>query len=741
MSRAEQALAYCSALLGGPDGDDRLSGLYTTVWTVGDKKTRWRRADRPGAIASEIAELDEHGNAGDVYMCTTLAPREGGAGERPKSAECAGLVALWLDLDVADAGHKDARYPESLAQARGILDALQLPPTLIVNSGGGLHAYWILTEPWLVRDAHDEQAEHTAMVTLVREWQGTARYHAERLGRWKVDSTHDLARLLRPAGTTNRKLADRPRAVTVIHHDPNATYNPSDFAQYLPDAEILRAYAGQASTTAGTGLLNEDQQAVVADVNFAAVWARVNSTAYKAMDYTPDWLANILEVEADNGMTRAPKSITRTWEGDRPDLGGDQSRYDGALVKLLASHSSVDTEGLIEALMCRRLRAGATTDKINPARRLDYIARTVARFRLKTQHEENLKASTEARLESMASLRTPSAPTPVAPELTGETERDFVDYTADLINHREHASRAEHIAVARDALGIDDEVGTGDEWFPERSAQEEDGMTLLTDLLIPEYYRKAGIQVWCLEYRDYGEQQRGRLLLRVPVNFAWPVNPPARYRPGRLLPSEWLRRDVFEKSLGFRRALERDCLIAARTDSSAAEWEACIHGLVPLWRRDSSGGDVFSHARQWLYSYLMEHTCTGDSAEAMATGRPWVRRHNDWKASTPPEILIDLNQVLEHCRRQAGSLVGRSARGLMEYLRITPRRPRVTDLISGRSTRPEWFQIDHDQFEPPEWRTVIEMTRHAYEIGEGKRRLRAVDSGGVSLDEGRRTTG
>lgn len=735
MSRAEQASAYCSALLGGPDGDDRLSGLYVTAWTVRDKQTRWRRADQPGAIASLLAELDEQANAGDVYMCTTLASREGGADERPKAGECAGLMALWLDLDVSDAGHKDARYPPSVEQARRIIDALRLPPTLIVNSGGGLHVYWVFTEPWLVRDADDPEAERKIMAALVREWQGAARYHAERLGRWKVDSTHDLARLLRPAGTTNRKLTDNPRRVEIVHHDPRATYSPTDFAEYLPDAEILSAYAGASTYSGGTALLDADQQAVLADVNFSAIWARVTSEAYRHIDHTPEWLADILEAEADNGMARAPKSIARTWNSDRPDLKGDQNRYDAALVKLLAAFPFVDSEGLIEALMCRRLRSGATTDKIDPARRVDYIARTVARFRLQVQHAGAVTRAAEERIERMAALSTPSAPEPAEPELNGTAESDFLDYTSELITQPDQATDDEHTAVARDALGIPDDAEPSEPYFSERGAEEADGMLILTSLLLPEAYRQRGVQVWALEYRDYGEAQRGRMLLRLPVDFAWPVNPPARYRPGRPLPTEWFRRDVFDKPIGFRKALERDCLITARSDSPGAEWEACLRALVPLWRRDSTGGDVYSHAHQWLYSYLVEHSCTGVKEEALVTGRPWVRATGDWKSSTPPEILIDLNQLLDHCRRQAGSVVGRSARGLTEYLHLTVRRPRVQDILTGRAVRPEWYQIDSDQFGTEEWRTIIGVVRHGYDASVTKKRLRAVETSGLHVGD------
>ncbi len=45
---------------------------------------------------------------------------------------------------------------------------------------------------------------------------------------WKVDSTADLARVLRPAGTLNHK-SGHPKLVTILHEDA-IRYNPSDIA-------------------------------------------------------------------------------------------------------------------------------------------------------------------------------------------------------------------------------------------------------------------------------------------------------------------------------------------------------------------------------------------------------------------------------------------------------------------------------------------------------------------------------
>lgn len=766
MSRAEQAFAFCSALLGGPEGDDRLHGLYATLWTSGDKRTRWRRADQLGAVSSLIAELDEQDGTQAVYMCTTLtdqhpvdcpAPHAFGLEHdgvcahryRPHSSHAAGLIALWVEIDIAGPGHESENLPATVEQARRVVDAMRLAPTMVVHSGGGLHCWWVLTEPWLVADAGDDlaarAAERQRMAELERDWVATARFHGDRLGRWKVDSVHDLARLLRPAGTTNRKQAGNPRPVRIIEHNPANTYNPSDFEEALPDPSLLAAYVNPASPVAGN--LTEAQAKVLASVNVAAVWARVNSPAYVQANYTPEWLVEILELEAEAADGPADERIGRTWRGERPEFKSDQNRFDAALMRLLAD-LEVDTEGLIEALMCRRLRQGDKTEKVNPKRRLDYIIRTVARFRAEADRVAQMQADTNARVEAMAGavLGAPDPrPTPDPPVFEAgdpaAAEAAFTGFTEELIEHSP-ATDEEYVAAADQKVRADANDGqrvphpepVRIEDFGERNQLEAAQLSVLTDLLIPEVYRSRGVEVWAIEYRDYGDAQRGRLMLRLPIDFDWPVNRPSRYRPGRLLPTEWWRRDVFDRPAGFVMALERDCLIIANTEAPKADWSACIRALVPLWRKDSSGADLATYAHDWLFDYLMLHHGTGEPNEVGAQGRPWVRETRNWTPADPPVIYVGKNEFLDHCRRQPGAIVGRAGSGIFEYLKLIKRRPRVG--APGMSGRQTWYEIEPSEFSSDEWAAVIAVTQNSYNISMGKRGLRAVPGDGPDPDAG-----
>ncbi len=111
--------------------------------------------------------------------------------------------AFWVDADV-EAGNP-AKYgskKEALQDVLRVCKELRLPAPTVVDSGGGLHLYWSLTED---------------VTTSV--WTPLARQFKDRLSTlgFKQDPsrTADSASVLRPAGTHNRK-TDPARPVRVV---------------------------------------------------------------------------------------------------------------------------------------------------------------------------------------------------------------------------------------------------------------------------------------------------------------------------------------------------------------------------------------------------------------------------------------------------------------------------------------------------------------------------------------------
>lgn len=63
--------------------------------------------------------------------------RTGQKGEKDSINE---VHCLWVDIDFKD-------LPDGQLEADGILATFDYPPTLVINSGGGYHAYWFLNDP------------------------------------------------------------------------------------------------------------------------------------------------------------------------------------------------------------------------------------------------------------------------------------------------------------------------------------------------------------------------------------------------------------------------------------------------------------------------------------------------------------------------------------------------------------------------------------------------------------------
>jgi len=212
---------------------EHLEALYGTAdagfvasWHNPTKTTTWLPATDLDAIAREIEQL---GMAGNIYHGVGLHEAGLGPSTRGTVKTVCAIPGLWLDLDIGVAGHAaTARPPDVEAALALIRDAVALPASYTVASGGGLHVYWLFHEVWHFES--DEERAYAAF--LVESLQAAVRREAAKHG-WSVDATHDLSRVLRPAGTINRKAGLPERPVTILQA-VNQRYGVDEIARVLP---------------------------------------------------------------------------------------------------------------------------------------------------------------------------------------------------------------------------------------------------------------------------------------------------------------------------------------------------------------------------------------------------------------------------------------------------------------------------------------------------------------------------
>lgn len=206
---------------GAPEG-------FLCLFTIPGDRCQWFPITDTGAIVRAALRASE---SRDIYFGIGLHPEPPESG-RGLAAAVSTIPGLWVEIDIAHPCHSASALPRTLAEVRELLAMFPYPPSWIVHSGHGIHAWWLFAEPW----HFDAQAEHDAAAMLERRFQRWFQEKARERG-WKIDTTADLARVLRLPGTWNRKVEGEVLPVKTIHGDDSRRYNPNDFDALLPNVE------------------------------------------------------------------------------------------------------------------------------------------------------------------------------------------------------------------------------------------------------------------------------------------------------------------------------------------------------------------------------------------------------------------------------------------------------------------------------------------------------------------------
>lgn len=185
---------------------DRPPGLIE-LWTKDGKKSQYLRSPTGAGVVATPGRSD-------VYTGVALAHQDPGRSKRAKATERIALAGLWLDIDVCGGPDRKTGVAPNRNAALAIAHTITAP-TLVVDSGYGLHAWWLFDTPWAFRTIAEQQQAQLAAA----QWYHLHRQAAQAKG-WTIDHTHDLARLLRIPGTMNGKDPARPREVTLQIESP-----------------------------------------------------------------------------------------------------------------------------------------------------------------------------------------------------------------------------------------------------------------------------------------------------------------------------------------------------------------------------------------------------------------------------------------------------------------------------------------------------------------------------------------
>ena len=196
---------------------------FAPVWADRNQHklaNQWRNWKSPGEaeeIARHAHKAATSGPGLDVYVGVALRRPRGGTAH-----DVVAVTALWTELDGAPS--KKGHGCQSKEEAWARLQALQLAsPSIVVDSGGGFHAYLLLEQPITGEDLRQVPLWHARVREALRTADGYA-----------GDDVGDLPRILRLPGTMNLKLQGDQRPVRLITCEPESVYSLAWLDQHLP---------------------------------------------------------------------------------------------------------------------------------------------------------------------------------------------------------------------------------------------------------------------------------------------------------------------------------------------------------------------------------------------------------------------------------------------------------------------------------------------------------------------------
>lgn len=183
-------------------GFGKAKGLIA-LWRLDSKATSWVKPGDDRAVDQFVASVNSVPT--DAYFGVGLM-----GAKQPGRGAAADVVAvpwLWADIDYAGkptdakAEHsKKKNYPTAEAAEKAIA-AMPVPPSLRVLTGGGVHVYWLFDEIFKI----ETEADRTRIADAAKAWQGMLKARLIKLGGYGLDSTFDIARVLRLPGTRHTK--------------------------------------------------------------------------------------------------------------------------------------------------------------------------------------------------------------------------------------------------------------------------------------------------------------------------------------------------------------------------------------------------------------------------------------------------------------------------------------------------------------------------------------------------------
>ena len=196
-------------------------GVYclATIEPTGDKRTRHKFIESLDDIEDTINQLSKK----PVNIFVALSSFNG---HSRKADDAVFARSFFVDLDVGEKKEYQSKS-DALVELDLFVKNAQLPPPVVVDSGNGIHAYWMFD-----RDIP------------IHEWKP----YAEKFKNYCLDNnlkidpvvTADVARILRAPDTLNHK-SDPPSRTYIYRNEDLPVYSFDEFKTFLGEIEVTQS--------------------------------------------------------------------------------------------------------------------------------------------------------------------------------------------------------------------------------------------------------------------------------------------------------------------------------------------------------------------------------------------------------------------------------------------------------------------------------------------------------------------
>lgn len=172
-------------------------GNWAYYWTLPDKHSYWHPVGKNGVIPK----------GSNVYFGVHPTGTSKRVSQRSKTDDVQAVNCLFAEFDTKDFGGQKET-------CKTHIDALPLAPSVIIDSGGGFHCYWLLDISFII----STDSDRARIDRIQKAWVSFV---------GSDDGAKDLARVLRVPGTKNAKY-NPARPVTFVSADFDLLYGLED---------------------------------------------------------------------------------------------------------------------------------------------------------------------------------------------------------------------------------------------------------------------------------------------------------------------------------------------------------------------------------------------------------------------------------------------------------------------------------------------------------------------------------